>query len=87
MTLLVDVGVGKAVETWLASQGHDINAVRDLNPSMTDDDILALAVQEQRSAEKVLAVQRIFAAHGDDLAGNFSVFRNNRLRIRRIATR
>lgn len=46
MKLLVDVGVGRAVETWLASQGHDIRAVRDLNPSMTDDAILALAVME-----------------------------------------
>jgi len=46
--LLVDVGVGKAVENWLASQGLDMVAVRDLNPRMTDAAILALAVQEQR---------------------------------------
>ncbi len=48
MKLLVDMGVGKAVEGWLADRGHDVKAVRDLNPRMTDDDILALAVREQR---------------------------------------
>jgi predicted nuclease of predicted toxin-antitoxin system len=46
--LLVDVGVGKAVENWLASQGLDMVTVRDLNPGMTDATILALAVREQR---------------------------------------
>ncbi|MFN8485876.1 MAG: DUF5615 family PIN-like protein [Anaerolineae bacterium] len=48
MKLLVDVGVGKAVEVWLAGQDHDVKAVGDLNPRMTDDDILLLAVQEER---------------------------------------
>ena len=48
MRLLVDVGVGKAVENWLASQGLDMLAVRDVNPRMTDAAILALAVREQR---------------------------------------
>lgn len=48
MRLLVDVGVGKAVEGWLARQELDVVAVRDLDPRMTDAAILALAVQEQR---------------------------------------
>ena len=48
MKLMVDVGVGKAVEQWLASQGIDVLAVRDLDPSMSDDAILELAVTQQR---------------------------------------
>jgi predicted nuclease of predicted toxin-antitoxin system len=46
--ILVDVGVGKAVERWLTSQNLDVVAVRDLDPSMSDGSILALAAAEQR---------------------------------------
>ena len=48
MRILVDVCVSKAVERWLADQGLDVLAVRDIDPSMTDTDILALAASEQR---------------------------------------
>ena len=48
MKLLVDVGVGKAIEDWLRLQGHDVLAVRDLDPRMQDLTILSLAVQEKR---------------------------------------
>lgn len=48
MKILVDVGVSKLVEEWLAHEKFDITAVRDLNPSMADFDILALAVTEER---------------------------------------
>jgi predicted nuclease of predicted toxin-antitoxin system len=48
LKLLVDVGVGKAVEDWLQSVGYDIRSVRDLGPRTSDDDILTLAVTEQR---------------------------------------
>ncbi len=48
LKLLVDVGVGKAVETWFCQAGHDIVAVRDRDAHMDDLDILAWAVQEQR---------------------------------------
>lgn len=48
MKLLVDVGVGKAVEDWLNTQGHDVVAVRDLDPHMPDSKILARAAKEQR---------------------------------------
>jgi predicted nuclease of predicted toxin-antitoxin system len=44
----VDVGVGLAVEAWLKAAGHDILAVRDLDPRMADDDILDCAVEDQR---------------------------------------
>jgi predicted nuclease of predicted toxin-antitoxin system len=46
--LLVDVGVGRAVEEWLESQGYDVSCVRHLDPRMRDDAILALAADEQR---------------------------------------
>lgn len=46
MKVLVDVGVGKAVEEWLQAQGHDVLAVRDLDPRMPDAEILDRAVQE-----------------------------------------
>ena len=48
MKIVVDVGVGKAVERWLASQNLDVVAVRDLDPGMADIAILALAAAEQR---------------------------------------
>lgn len=48
MKLLIDVGVGQGVERWLQDAGHDAVAVRDLDPRMSDRDILALAVSEQR---------------------------------------
>src|SRR2546425_1600295 len=48
MKLLVDVGVGVAVADWMAAAGHDILFVRDLDPRMADDEILALAVRDRR---------------------------------------
>lgn len=48
MKLLVDVGVGQAVEEWLRAQGHDVLAVRDLDPRLPDEEILEQAVREHR---------------------------------------
>ncbi len=48
MKILVDVGVGKAVEEWLRKQGYDVLAVRDLDPRLPDSAILHRAVIEQR---------------------------------------
>ncbi len=48
LKFLVDVGVGKRVETWLGKNGYDVKAVRDLNPSMEDEEILTIAVSEGR---------------------------------------
>jgi predicted nuclease of predicted toxin-antitoxin system len=45
---LTDVGVGKSVEDWLVDKGYDVKTVRSINPSMTDQDILLLAGQENR---------------------------------------
>lgn len=48
MRILIDVGVGKAVEEWLRKQGYDVLAVRDLDPRLPDSVILHRAVIEQR---------------------------------------
>lgn len=48
MKVLVDVGVGKAVEEWLKKQGYDVLAVRDIDPRLPDLAILHQAVTEQR---------------------------------------
>ncbi|OQA91472.1 MAG: hypothetical protein BWY25_03258 [Chloroflexi bacterium ADurb.Bin222] len=48
MKVLVDVGGGRVVEQWLADQGHDVLAVRELDVRMLDADILALAAAEER---------------------------------------
>jgi predicted nuclease of predicted toxin-antitoxin system len=109
----MDVGVGKLSEQWLATNGYDMVAIRSLNPDMSDDDILAIAVREQRlvvtmdkgfgesvhrhkaanagvlllrlddamSQEKAAVIAKIFSERGDDLLGNFSVYKKGRLRI------
>ena len=48
MRFLIDVGVGKKVEKWLIENGYDAKAIRDINASMKDVDILKLAVSENR---------------------------------------
>lgn len=48
MKVLVDVGVGRAVEQWLRRAGHDVISIRDIEHDMSDDQILSLALQESR---------------------------------------
>jgi predicted nuclease of predicted toxin-antitoxin system len=48
LKFLVDVGVSKAVEEWLRSEGYDVVTVRDLDPRMPDIDILEEALRESR---------------------------------------
>lgn len=48
MRFLFDVGVGQKAEQFLAAQGHDVKAVRDLDPKLPDSDILDIAVAEAR---------------------------------------
>lgn len=45
---LVDAGVSQLVERYLRECGCDILAVRDINPQMPDEDIIALAYKEKR---------------------------------------
>lgn len=44
----MDVGVGKIAEMQLIHDGYDVVSVRDLDPRMTDSDILQMAVNDQR---------------------------------------
>ena len=48
LKFLVDVGVGKAVESYLTEKGFDVVSVRNLDPSMPDKDILLNAVDQNR---------------------------------------
>ena len=45
---LIDVGVGAYVEQWLIESGYDVHAVRDIDPSAKDVDILKIAASEKR---------------------------------------
>ena len=56
---LVDVGVGRGVERALADDGHDVVSVRDRDPRMADDAILASAAAEGRI---VVTMDRDFGA-------------------------
>ncbi|OIP61977.1 MAG: hypothetical protein AUK29_09345 [Nitrospirae bacterium CG2_30_53_67] len=48
LKFLVDVGVGKNIESWLRSQEFDVLAVRDIDPRMRDSEILKLSTNEKR---------------------------------------
>lgn len=45
---IVDVGVGKSIENYLRDKGYDSKAVREIDPAMSDDDIIRLAATEKR---------------------------------------
>ncbi len=48
LRFLVDVGVGKTIETYLNDKGFDTKAVRDINPRMSDKEIIRMAAKEDR---------------------------------------
>ncbi len=48
LKILIEVGVGKAVENWLKNAGYDVLALRDIDPKMPDDKILEIAAREKR---------------------------------------
>ncbi|MBI5741860.1 MAG: DUF5615 family PIN-like protein [Nitrospirae bacterium] len=48
LKFLVDVGVSRKVEKWLAENGYDAKSVRDIDPKANDAEILHLAVNEGR---------------------------------------
>jgi len=116
LKFLVDVGVGKKVEQWLINEGYDVKAVRDIDPQMSDKEILRMAVLEKRmvitmdldfgelvynsklshrgvlllrlenanSDEKVGIVKYILEKYSDKILDRFCVFKDGKLRIRRI---
>jgi predicted nuclease of predicted toxin-antitoxin system len=48
MRLVVDESTGVVVARWLRSVGHDALSIREDHPRMLDEEILALAVREDR---------------------------------------
>ncbi len=48
MKFLVDVGVGKGVETWLKKTGYDVLPMREINCRAQDIEILRLAIENHR---------------------------------------
>lgn len=48
INFLIDVGVSKKVENYLDEEGFNVKAVRDVDPSMTDSEIIKLAFKEDR---------------------------------------
>ena len=48
MRFLLDVNASGALSTWLLELGHEVISVSDVNPKMSDDDIIAWAVREER---------------------------------------
>lgn len=48
LRLLFDVGVGRRAEEAAAALGHDVVAVRELDPTMPDEEILHRAAIEDR---------------------------------------
>ena len=48
LKFVLDVGVGKKVGEYLASQGYDTLLITSINPSMPDSEILAIAETENR---------------------------------------
>ena len=48
LKFIVDVGVSNKVEKWLIAQGFDAKSVRDIDPRMTDCEIIDIASKENR---------------------------------------
>lgn len=48
LKFLVDMGVGIKVEQWLSASGHDVKAVRAIDPKLPDQTILQIASEEYR---------------------------------------
>jgi predicted nuclease of predicted toxin-antitoxin system len=48
MKFLVDVGVGKKVETWLKENGFDVLSVRDIDGRAKDSQILHWSEEQRR---------------------------------------
>ena len=49
MKFLIDVCTGKSIGDFLKSKEHDVSFVRDRNPKMDDEDILAWALKKKES--------------------------------------
>ena len=48
LRFLIDVSVGTGVEEYLREEGYDTKAVRDIDSRMEDEEIVRIAVSEER---------------------------------------
>jgi len=48
LSFIVDVGVGTGIEKYLRLEGYDTKAVREIDPCMEDEEIIRIAVLENR---------------------------------------
>ena len=48
MRFITDVNLGRSIEIWLKENGHDVLAIRDVNPRLPDTEILNIAKKEER---------------------------------------
>jgi predicted nuclease of predicted toxin-antitoxin system len=48
LRFLIDVSAGGGIEKYLREEGYDTKAVRDIDPSMEDSEIIRIAVAESR---------------------------------------
>jgi len=49
LRFLLDVNVGSSVRRFLLNLGHDVSSVVDIDPRMSDEQILRLALEEGSS--------------------------------------
>ncbi len=47
--IVIDVGVGKSIESWLEEQGFQIISILKINPRMEDERIIDLAFKNKAS--------------------------------------
>ena len=48
LRFLIDVSAGRGIEEFLREKGYDTKAVRDIDPGMEDEEIIRIAVSEDR---------------------------------------
>jgi predicted nuclease of predicted toxin-antitoxin system len=115
MRAVVDESTGVVVARWLGSLGHDVLSIREDHPRMSDEDILALAVRDDRivvtndkdfgdlvfrdrrahrgvillrladdrTSEKIAALERLFADLPEDVHECFIVVTEDSIRVTR----
>jgi predicted nuclease of predicted toxin-antitoxin system len=116
LKLLTDVGVGKKVDEWLKNSKYDVKTIRDIDPRMSDVEILKIAwsekrllitmdkdfgelvykskwphsgvlllrLEDERSEVKIKVVEKILENHSSKIIRKFSVFKDDKLRIRKL---
>lgn len=77
MRFLVDECAGPSLAHWLHEQGHDVFSVFDQARGINDDEVL----QDERSQNKIAAMERLLANFATPLNGQFVVVTDTRVRL------